>query len=306
MQSRLQVSAGKNSVLVGVAKTPPYVFTGGGDKDDWSKVTGKLGLNYHVTDEAMVYVSYSRGYKAGGYNTTQASAYDPEFLDAYEAGLKSRWLDNQLQLNLATFYYDYQDKQDKQRTLVAGLPSLPLLTNASAATVQGVELELQAYIVEGLQIDLSLGYLDATFDEYDNFDTAFPALGVQDLSGNKLPYAPEWKLHVGAQYEWILDGNNGSLTARADYSWVDERWVNGFNRPADGAVLTDGDLLDDYSMVNARLQWESTDSTWTAEIYGKNVTDEVVQTHVFEVSGPSAVGTFLPPRTYGLKLAYNF
>ena len=294
-----------DGVLFGVALTPPFVFSGGGDKNDWSKVTGKLGLNYHINDDAMVYASYSRGYKSGGYNTTQADAYDPEFLDAYEVGLKSRWLGDRIQTNLAAFYYDYQDKQDIQRIPIGGR-TLPFLTNASAATVTGFELEVQAHVLDGLQFDFSLGYLNAEFDEYDNLDVKFPVLGVQDLSGNQLPYSPEWKMHFGAQYDWLLSGNRGSLSIRGDYSWIDERWTNGFNRLADGVVLTDGDLLDDYSIVNARLQWNSPEAIWNIELYGKNLTDEIVKTHVFDQVGPVALGTFLPPRTYGAKVTYKF
>ena len=296
-----------DGILFGVALEPPFVFSNGGDKDEWSEFTGKLGLNFRISDEVMAYTSYSRGYKAGGYNTTQPGSYDPEFLDAYELGFKSRWWDNRLQMNLAAFYYDYKDKQDIQSILVAGLPSLPKLVNASGATVKGIEVEVQVYMLEGLQIDFSVGYLDAEFDEYDNFDAAFPALGVQDLSGNKLPYSPEWKIHVGAQYEWVLGGGQGNITARADYSWVDERWVNGFNRMADGVVISaNGDLLNDYSTINARLQWESTGAKWLAEIYAKNLTDEVVTTHTVPLSGPLTAGTFLPPRTYGLRVTYSF
>ena len=295
-----------DGVLVGVAIDPPYTFSGGGQKDSWAEFTGKAGLNFYVSDDMMTYASYSRGYKAGGYNTTQLASYDPEYVDAYELGLKSRWFDNRLQANFAAFYYDYTEKQDIQRTLVAGLPGLPLLTNASAATVKGLELEAEALITDALKVDLAVGYLDATFDEYFNFDTAYPALGLQDLSGNSLAYAPEWKAAFGAEYEWALPGNWGDLSARADYSYTDERWVNAFNRPADPGVLTDGDLLDSYSLVNARLSWRNADDNWQVDVYGRNLTDEVVKTHVFEASGPSAVGTFLPPRTYGLKLTYRY
>ena len=61
--------------------------------------------------------------------------------------------------------------------------------------------------------------------------------------------------------------------------------------------MTDGDLLDDYSIVNARLQWNSPEAIWNIELYGKNLTDEIVKTHVFDQVGPVALGTFLPPKT---------
>ena len=275
------------------------------DGDKWSEVTGKLGLNYHISDDVMTYASYSTGYKAGGFNFTQDTSYEPETVDALEVGLKSQWLDNRLQMNVSMFYYDYEDKQDFKR-IVSTAFSLFALQNASAVTITGLELEAQAFVTNAFQIDLSLSYLNAEFDDFETVDGDFPALGTQDLSGNKLPYSPEWKAHLGAQYEWALDPNAGSITARIDYSWVDDQWANGLNRKGDGLVLPgNGDFLPSYYIVNANVQWKSSGERWLAQFYAKNLTDEVVQTYSF-IADSVLNATFLPPRTYGMKLAYNF
>ena len=135
------------------------------EKEKWEEVTSKLGLNYHLNDDVMLYASYSQGYKAGGFNFGQADPYDPETVDALESGLKSRWLDNRVQLNLAAFYYDYQDKQEYQRiTLPAG--ETFQLVNAAASTVSGLELEVQAQITSAFSVDASVGYLKAEYDTF--------------------------------------------------------------------------------------------------------------------------------------------
>ncbi len=275
------------------------------DEDQWSEVTGKLGLNYYLNSDAMLYASYSNGYKAGGFNATQADSYDPETVDAFEVGLKSQWMDNRIQTNISTFYYDYKDKQDIQSIPTPAF-SLFALQNASSATIFGVELEAQAYLTSAFLLDFSLGFLNAEFDQYNTIDGMFPALGSQDLSGNKLPFSPEWKVNMGAQYEWTLSDDWGIVNIRTDVSWVDDQWTNGFNREGDGGLLVgDGDLLSSYHIVNARLQWESSDEAWLTELYVKNLTDEVVQTYSFFVDG-AQFATFLPPRTYGVKLTFNF
>ena len=278
-----------------------------GSEDQWNKVTGKLGINYDLSEEAMVYASWSRGYKSGGFNATQTEPYGPETVDAYELGLKSQWLDRRLQANVAAFYYDYQDKQDVQQVTEPGALLLRSTRNASAAEITGIEIEVQALVTDGLSLDLSLGYLNAEFDKYLTFDPLFPLLGDQDLSGNVLPYSPEWTAHVGAQYEWNLGDNLGHLTARTDYSWVDSRWTNAFNRLGGGVIQgAEGDFLPDYHVVNARLQWDSNSADWQLALYANNLTDEVIKLRSAPQTAGSVRSSYYAPRTYGLQLTYTF
>jgi len=272
--------------------------------NDWKEPTWKLGLNYHISEDNMLYASYSRGYKAGGYNTNLAltDSYDPEIVDAYDVGLKSQWLDNRVRLNIAAFYYDYKDKQDFQRLIT--LPATKI-SNASQATIQGVELEAQAWVTDAFLLNFSLGYLDAEFDEYESIDANFVALGLQDLSGNKVPKSPEFKVSLGAQYKWQLSGM-GDLLLRGDYAWLDDQWSNAFNRDSSSGLAGSGDLLPSYHQVNARLQWTSEDENWQAEIYGTNLTDEVIKQNSFTSSGLLTIDTYLPPRLYGFKTTYRF
>ena len=286
---------------------PLTVAVNVGSEDEWDKVTGKLGINYQFNDNSMAYVSWSRGYKAGGFNTTQTEPYDPEIVDAYELGLKSQWLENRLQANLAAFYYDYQDKQDVQQITAPGALLFRATRNASTATINGIELELQALVTGGLSVDMSVGYLNAEFDDYTTFDPLFPLLGDQDLSGNRLPYSPEWTVHVGAQYEWDLGSNLGRLTARTDYSWVDDRWTNAFNRLGGGSIQgTEGDFLPDYEVINARFQWESASANWLVALYANNLTDEVIKLRSGTQADGSVRSSYYAPRTYGLNLTYTF
>ncbi|MGI9287787.1 MAG: TonB-dependent receptor, partial [Pseudomonadales bacterium] len=117
--------------------------------ETWDEFTPKVGVRYQMNDDAMLYATYSKGYRSGGFNgrvDEQDSAripYDPEIVDSYELGFKSEWPDKGLRLNGTIFYMDYQDKQEE-----IGLPSdgatgqRITVFNAADATMQGVELEL--------------------------------------------------------------------------------------------------------------------------------------------------------------------
>ncbi len=277
------------------------------DGKEWNEVTGKLGVNFHVNEDTMLYASYSRGYKAGGYNSDQDETYAPEYVDAWEAGMKSQSLDNRIQTNLALFYYDYSDKQEWQRhpPTVDRPNGFFNLINAAKVKSYGAELELQAYVTDTFFVDGSVAYLNAEYNEFQSIDGIFPSLGFQDLSGNALPLSPEWKFNIGAQYDWQLGGNMGSLSIRGDYAWVDDQYGNAFNR--DGTNLPgDGDLIPSYHIINARLQWESADAAWLAQLYVRNLTDEIAVSNVYVESATIVSLTHLAPRTYGLKLSYKF
>ncbi len=274
-------------------------------EDSWEETTGKLGLSYHIMEDILLYASYSAGFKAGGFNPTSVSepSYDPELLDAYEVGMKGQFLDNRLQLNTSAFYYDYTDKVESTISILPGQTTgTVVFTNAAAATIIGIDLEMQAYVTDSLMIDASIGYQKSEYDEFISRDPQFDPPGVgQDLSGNQLTRAPEWKFHVGAQHAWQLGNNFGSLTARIDYSWVDAQFFRAFN--------LDTDKANSYHRTNAKLWWESNGADWQAELYVLNIEDDYVLSNLIVTSpdfGFAHGGSYLSPRTYGLNITYNF
>ena len=277
---------------------PDFALTIISDEDDqWDKITGKIGLNYHIDDDVMLYASYSTGYKSGGFNLQPS--YEPETVETLETGAKGLFFDNKVQFSLNWFYSDYSDKQDFKRDPTIGLAQI---TNAASATVWGLELEGVARPLPGLMIDASIAFLNAEYDEFATQDNINPQLGTQDLSGNKLPRSPEWKFYLGLQYEWIL--NTGRLAARVDAVWVDEQFSANFNR-------RDRDLIDSYHRTNAQLTWESNNDLWLASLYVQNIEDDDVVANLFdggELGGlpVSISGQFFAPRTYGLKLTRQF
>ena len=281
--------------------TPPIVRGSHGftPEGDWSKTTWKLGLDWTVSDDSLLYATVSTGYKAGGFNFGVASAeiYDPEELTAFEVGSKNRFMENRVQLNMATFYYDYTDLQVFQvvdRTIV--------VRNAAEARIYGAEVELVAMVSEALQIDASLGLLNT---EYENF--VLPSnlfLGATgdptnvDVSGNNLVNAPETSSHVGAQYTFNLQ-NYGNLTARIQGSWTDDVYLRPLN-------LKTFDVQESYAIWDAKLMWESESGSWWAEAFYNNLGDEDVISNLEVTDSGIYFANTNAPKLWGVTVGFRY
>ncbi len=265
--------------------------------EDWDEFTPKVGVRYIVNDDAMLYATYSKGYRSGGFNgrvDSQEAAripYDPETVDNYELGFKSEWSDGRVRLNGSLFYMDYEDKQEE-----IGLPSdgatgqSITVFNAATATMQGLELELQAILTEALSVRANLGYLDS---EYDEFAFVGPS-GPVDNSGNDFRRAPEFTGSLDATYEW--DMGDGNAWVRGSYHYLGEHHIDQTNVPE---LENDAQHLVDLS-VNYAI------NGLTFSLYGRNLTEEDGYSHGLNVSGLWTYGSPRAPRTWGAEVVYNF
>ena len=265
--------------------------------DDWSEFTPRVGARYQLTDDAMLFATYSAGYRSGGFNGRVANLadatqpYDPETVDNYELGVKSEWLDNRMRVNANLFYMEYEDKQEElqlpddndtgQKTVVE---------NASSATLQGVEIDIQATLGEGLSLRANLGYLDSSYDDftYQGLD------GPVDLSGLDFRRAPDWTGSLDMTYQWEMAG--GQAWVRGAYHYIGEHFVNVSNSPE---LENDAQNLFDASV-------NYTYDAFTVSVYGRNLTDEDGYSHGYDVAGLWSYAATRPPRTYGLEVVYNF
>ena len=272
---------------------PEFFLDLAGQMDDtWDETTGKLGIDWFLSDDIMAYASYSHGYKGGGYSIGQFDEFDPETVDNFEVGIKSQFADGKAQVNVAAFYNDYQDLQVNYL-----LGTLYLTYNAAEATIKGVEIESTILVTDQFMIGANLTWLDAEFDEY-IFDPGPPEI---DLAGDTLNRAPEYSASVSAQYDFSLEGI-GNFTARADYYWQDDMYLRLQNIPRHKA-----DALD---TVDLRLVWTSLDDHWTVDAFMKNAQDQDNQRSLTVndglSSGTASFVSYYPPRTYGVRLGYSF
>ena len=246
--------------------------------DSWSEVSPKIALEYRFTPAIMTYVSASKGYRSGGFNTfatdPQYYSYDAEKLWSYEIGAKSAFLNNRLILNGSVYYMDITDMQVNE----AVSPIESYITNAAEATGKGVELEMTARVFDGLALMAGFGYSDVEFDDFKD------ALG--DYKGNKNPYAPEYTFNIGAQYR-----HSSGFYARGDLIGYGKMYFDRANEYSKDA----------YEIVNTKIGYEA--EHFDIYLYAKNLFDK-------EYDSDGYYGGFYTiysaPREIGLQAVYRF
>jgi len=264
----------------------------------WDEFTPKVALNYQVNDDAMVYALYSGGYRSGGFNgrvgTLEESTtpYDPETVDNVELGFKSEWMDNTLRLNGSVFYMKYDDKQEEiQLPSDSGTGQKTVVANASSATIQGLELELLYYPMDGLSINANLGLLDA---EYDDFEFEDGSGGIRDNSHLDFRRAPDVTGSLSATYDWTIGSGNAWVQAGVHY--IGEHEINFENSP---------ELKNDaQSLVDASINYQYGKAQFS--LFGRNLTDEDGYSIGFDVAGLWSYAATRAPRTWGVEVSYTF
>ncbi|RJG09572.1 TonB-dependent receptor, partial [Massilia cavernae] len=287
-------------------------------------VTGKVALQHDLDKAVMVYASFATGYKGAGYDVS--SGFDqsrinrpvaPETSKAYEFGLKSRFLQNRVQLNATAFLTDYKDFQ-AQSSVVD--PTTQLLQNAvnnvGKLRTKGVELEVTAKPTNALLLETSLAYVDAKIASYKNAGCYLGqtlALGcvplgngfVQDLSGKRLSNAPEVKATLGATYNFPI-GDGFSGIANLNYQYQSE--VN-FDLKANPLQVQKG-----YGVVNGSIALSSPSHAFKVTLFVNNLFDKSYATFVGDTAdlygGTHHVLSQMLPRNsqryVGLRVKYEF
>jgi iron complex outermembrane receptor protein len=263
------------------------------------KLTGKVGLNYHFGDNGMVYVSASRGYKAGGVNLTPNTPnFLPEQNTVYEAGFKTEFLDRHLRLNGAVFQSDYEDIQ--LSSLVGGLP---VTQNALGGEALGAELEATAQF-GGFQANAGVGYLDAEFSNSACIsDTNLPGTGPGCPTnlrfvpeGATLPFSPEWTINAGTQYTFPL--GDIDVTPRVQWSHLSGQLATPF--PSVNTIVPGRDVFD------ARVTFDL-GARYKLEAFANNLFDETYIASQIQNSSSADGGIIYgAPRTFGLRVKVQF
>ena len=264
-------------------------------KDSWDDWTPTLGVEYAFSDDLLFYLKASEGYKTGVMNIGNNSpSVDPEAIMSLEGGIKSQWWDNRLQINAAVFDSTIEDLQ-VQRPVDGNL----ITVNAAEADIRGIELESVALLSESLTLKLNAAYLDAEFSEFITQNTTFqPGVDI-DLKGNPLPNSP--KTQVDLTLEHVANLSDFDIQSRFQVVYTDERWFNEFKE--------DISYQESTTVINANALVTFPDERWTLNLWGRNLTDEEIISHINVTSsaiGHALLATLMEPRTYGVTLAYDF
>jgi iron complex outermembrane recepter protein len=262
------------------------------DSAKFNKFTPKLGVEFAPNKDVLLFASYSKGFRAGGFNgrliapQTTVPTFAPDTNNTYEFGFKSDWLDRALRVNGTLFYSKYKDIQ---QTIVD--PAVQFrVANAGDAELKGFELEITAVPTEGLRFDAAVGYTSSKFKNV--------PVAVGPINGNRLPFSPEWTVSVGAEYAIPFAG--GKLTPRVDYRLQSEVYFTAFNLPLENQG--------DYGLLNARLSWTDADERFNIAAYAQNLTNTKYYTFGQNalVSQGVAYNYLGRPREYGISAGYRF
>jgi outer membrane receptor protein involved in Fe transport len=275
----------------------------------------RVGVDYKPNRDLLLYATVAKGYKAGGYPTTGAfmltsyTAVKQESLLDYEAGFKAQLADRRVSLNGAVFWYEYRNKQLLGRYVDAIFGPLPILTNIPKSRVKGGELELNAVPVEGLQLNASVTYLDATITEF----TGVNAGGAfSDFSGSAIPYTSKWQYIASVDYTIPTEGSfrpfvGATVTGRSSAQAIIGDASAALLYPGFRSVkpLSDIYTLPSYTMFDLRIGIQAEDEDWRLFFWGRNVTNEFSATNITEAN--ESIGRYAgPPATYGVTFSHKF
>ncbi len=279
------------------------------EKRSDQELTGTFVFEYSFDDDWMGYASYSRGYKAGGFNLDRAGLsqfavllagaapsgkdleFDKETVNSWEIGLKGALFDNRVRMDVAVFYADYDDFQLNTFT-----GTNFNVTNVDGADTVGFEANGSAVVTDQLTLSGGFAYLDAKYDD-DLFDPGDPS--VAELSGEQLTNAPEWIINAAADFEQPIFT---SLLAQAH---LDVRFMDDHNT---GSDLDSEKAQSSYFLWNGSIGVGADDGFWEVELWAKNLFDKNYSQVI--VDTPIQTGTYSAflgyPRTWGVSAKINF
>jgi outer membrane receptor protein involved in Fe transport len=313
------------------------------DSRTWQAPTGTISLSYRFGEDSSVYWKYSRGWKGGHFNASAnvdkgITPAEPETIDAFEAGLRGRWLDGRLGLGLALFYYGYTNYQVFVIEDEPGAPPTLAVINAKNAEVYGAELDLRAeplagwvpHALDGLVLTGRLGWLESQFLDFTRESFRRRLVGWElrnnkleaitediplliDYSGNRLLNSPRLKASLAA--EWTLDlGRWGALIPRYDFAWTDDIFFDpseGLGSPNEFGEFalpeyTTGQRA--YWLHGVRLAYRTPAGNIEIAFWVRNLTDKVYKTFAFDASTFSniVVNFVGEPRTYGGSISISW
>ena len=282
---------------------------------DWS---GRLGLDWMVSENTLVYGGISRGFNSGTYNSqflNVAIDIEPtnsESILAYEVGTKTKLAGGKLFLEAAAYYYDYSDMQ-VVAVVPRGVVDANILVNADGAELYGSELQLRALPTSWLDLNIGVAYIHSSFKEL-----ASPAPGtgpnspppyngdpfaggqIVQLEGESIPNAPTWSMNSTARTTFPVN-DRFRFVAQADITWEDE-----IKRDL---IATKALYTEAHWNFDASISLQTTDDKWNFSLWGRNLADDTWITEAYQVLGFGfyiAGANYNYPRTWGVGVRHTF
>lgn len=269
------------------------LFPPGVNHQKFNDVSIRVGVQYKVSDDVFTYVTYSEGFKAGGWDTRLtgpelvAPAFEPETAKTWEAGFKSEFADRTVRLNVAAFYTDYSNLQ-----LVVQRGISPLTANAGGSEIKGVEAELTWAVSQDLRLSANYGYIDA---KYTSLDARANTAGI--FLKSKFVNTPKHAFALAGDYKTEL-ASDGELAVHLDYSWRDDTYNDAVNTPQLRQKS--------YGVANANLRY-TRDDRWYVGGGVSNLLDKKYIVSGFNQPGVGFIyETHARPREWYVQVGTSF
>ncbi|MFL6854940.1 MAG: TonB-dependent receptor [Sphingomicrobium sp.] len=293
------------------------------DIDD-SKFTYRVGLNFEPTEDHLLFLTYSTGYKSAGYNsgagapslTTVGGVFRPErrvfgreTTENWEIGSKNSWWDHKLTLNLTFYRMDIKGFQDR-----AFDGTSFTVRNAGNLRHQGFELDSIVRPWRNLSLFANLAYLDSNFTDYPNAANLPGLGGTQDLAGEPATFAPKWSGRIG--FDWSGDVGTGGMTwdLNSNLSFVAKQF---------GGLVNDANpqtIIGGYALLGARATLNGANDRWSVSLFGNNLLDKQYEAGNLYQFGDALLGVrngvfpgstavrrlHADPRTYGVSATFRY
>ena len=279
---------------------------------DTEKMTWRINLDYTPTDDRLIYVSSTKGLRSGGFNLvffSEQGTFDPEELVAFEIGYKDKFLDGQLQINAAAYFYDYENVHTFANGVSFSGGYTTNVVPVPAAEMMGVDAEITWLATERLSLGFHGSYTGTEYTE-DYFvidpndptqpETLFDATtNLINLKGNSMIRVPEYKAGMWAMY--TMPVGRGTVDFTTSYSYTSRVYYSVFERRDQSA--------NPYDRLDLRVTWKPSDQ-WLIAAFVNNIFDEIgfrqiEQYGATEPGGWRRTGTPTDPRLYGLEVRYK-
>ena len=259
-----------------------------------NNLSGKIGADFKIDNDKLVYVNYSRGYRAPSFNAqaffdpSEVSVAKAEKIDAFEIGAKTQFADRRVTLNLAAFHYGYSNQQFIN---IDPATAAQTLINIPKSRIMGGEAELTVRASDMLTLRGGIGLLDTKI-------TKGIVSGV-NVKGNELSNAPSFTFAGGVDLT-VMDNDSGKFSLHGDMSYAASQYFEVLNVPRLRQKS--------YALLSGHIDWESGSGLYSASIWGKNLTNKFYFTSRVDLLAGfgfdyNHIGT---PRTYGITVGAKF